>query len=294
VKTTPKPAKEASKPAKVADKPAKTAAATPKPAADKSAKAVKPAASKPKAAKPEKAAKTAKPTKAAKDAKKADKVKTQLQPKKVSPKDNKKAGKAAKSAGGDKQSKKQQLKKEAKPKHSKPAAAKQAQPQDGKAKTQKKKLSKAKIIKKDRKTAAEKVAKAQRAARAIHKGAALKRKTIRTSVHFRKPKTLELARRPKYPRKSTARRVKLDQFRILRHPLTTESAMKRIEDHNTLVFIVDVLANKYQIANAVKQMHQISPIKINTLSRPDGQKKAFVRLPADVDGLDVANKIGII
>jgi len=155
-------------------------------------------------------------------------------------------------------------------------------------------LSKAAIIKKDRKTAAERVAKAQRAARAVNKGPALKRKTIRTSVHFRKPKTLALARRPKYPRKSTARRVKLDQFRILRHPLTTESAMKRIEDHNTLVFIVDVLANKYQIANAVKQMHQITPVKINTLIRPDGQKKAFVRLPSDVDGLDVANKIGII
>jgi len=70
--------------------------------------------------------------------------------------------------------------------------------------------------------------------------------------------------------------------------------MKRIEDNNTLVFIVDILANKYQIANAVKQMHQITAEKVNTLIRPDGQKKAFVRLSSDVDGLDVANKIGII
>jgi large subunit ribosomal protein L23Ae len=28
--------------------------------------------------------------------------------------------------------------------------------------------------------------------------------------------------------------------------------------------------------------------------RPDGQKKAYVRLTADYDALDVANKIGII
>lgn len=28
--------------------------------------------------------------------------------------------------------------------------------------------------------------------------------------------------------------------------------------------------------------------------RPDGQKKAYVRLTADADALDVANKIGII
>lgn len=34
--------------------------------------------------------------------------------------------------------------------------------------------------------------------------------------------------------------------------------------------------------------------KVNTLIRPDGQKKAYVRLTADYDALDVANKIGII
>jgi len=150
------------------------------------------------------------------------------------------------------------------------------------------------IVKRSRLAAAEKVAKAQRAARAIKKGSAAGTKSVRTSVHFRKPKTLKLARHPKYPRRSTARPTKLDPFRILRHPLTTESAMKRIEDPNTLVFIVDVLANKHQISNSVKQMYQITPDKVNTLIRPDGQKKAFVRLPSDVDGLDVANKIGII
>jgi large subunit ribosomal protein L23Ae len=30
------------------------------------------------------------------------------------------------------------------------------------------------------------------------------------------------------------------------------------------------------------------------ICRPDGQKKAYVRLTADYDALDVANKIGII
>ena len=30
------------------------------------------------------------------------------------------------------------------------------------------------------------------------------------------------------------------------------------------------------------------------LRRPDGSKKAYVRLTADYDALDVANKIGII
>jgi len=67
-----------------------------------------------------------------------------------------------------------------------------------------------------------------------------------------------------------------------------------MEDNNTLVFIVDVLANKHQIKDAVKKMYDISAVQINTLIRPDGQKKAYIRLPSDNEALEVANKIGII
>ena len=41
-------------------------------------------------------------------------------------------------------------------------------------------------------------------------------------------------------------------------------------------------------------MYDITCDKVNTLIRPDGGKKAYVRLAADYDALDVANKIGII
>ena len=70
--------------------------------------------------------------------------------------------------------------------------------------------------------------------------------------------------------------------------------MKKIEDNNTLVFIVDARSTKKQIKDAVKRMYDIQCEKINTLIRPDGAKKAYVRLAADYDALDVANKIGII
>uniref|UniRef100_A0A8C0KQN5 Ribosomal protein L23a n=1 Tax=Canis lupus dingo TaxID=286419 RepID=A0A8C0KQN5_CANLU len=69
--------------------------------------------------------------------------------------------------------------------------------------------------------------------------------------------------------------------------------MKKIEDNNTLVFIVDVKVNKHQIKQAVK-LYDIDVAKVNTLIRPDGEKKAYVRLAPDYDALDVANKIGII
>jgi hypothetical protein len=59
----------------------------------------------------------------------------------------------------------------------------------------------------------------------------------------------------------------MDAFRTISNPLNTESAMKKIEDHNTLVFIVDVRANKRQIKDAVKKLYQVDALSINTLIR---------------------------
>lgn len=113
-------------------------------------------------------------------------------------------------------------------------------------------------------------AQALKAAKAVKSGAStLKKKTkkIRTSVTFHRPKTLKKARNPKYPRISAPPRNKLDHYQILKYPLTTESAMKKIEDNNTLVFIVDIKADKKMIKNAVKKMYDIQTKKVNTLIR---------------------------
>ncbi|XP_022667588.1 60S ribosomal protein L23a-like isoform X2 [Varroa destructor] len=117
---------------------------------------------------------------------------------------------------------------------------------------------------------------------------------VRTSTIFRRPKTVKLLRKPKFPRKTATKKVTMDKFSIIKHPINTESAMKKIEDNNTLVFIVHIRATKHQIKTAVKQLYDIKVSKVNTLLRPDMKKKAYVRLTADYDALDVANKIGII
>lgn len=43
--------------------------------------------------------------------------------------------------------------------------------------------------------------------------------------------------------------------------------MKKIEENNTLVFIVDVKANKRQIKEALKKLYDVECVKINTLIR---------------------------
>lgn len=43
--------------------------------------------------------------------------------------------------------------------------------------------------------------------------------------------------------------------------------MKKIEENNTLVFIVDIKANKRQIKQAIKKLYDVDTVKINTLIR---------------------------
>merc|ERR1719224_8125 len=143
------------------------------------------------------------------------------------------------------------------------------------------------------KAAAAPKAKAQpKAAAKVDK--AKKAAKVRKNTPFYLPKTLKLPRKPMYPRKSTPGRVTLDKFAIIKSPLTTEAAMKKIEELNTLVFLVDVRASKTQIRKAVSEMYDVTAAKINTLVRPDGKKKAYVKLTQNYDALDIANRIGVI
>jgi len=136
--------------------------------------------------------------------------------------------------------------------------------------------------------------KATKAAKAHKKGVTQIKKRLRYTVHFRLKPTLKQPRSPKYAKKTLPGKQKMDKYRIVRHPLTTEHAMKKIEDHNTLVFVCDNRASKPQIKRAVKQLYNVDCIQVNTLIRPDGLKKAYVKLKSEDDALDVANQIGII
>uniref|UniRef100_A0A7S2PYI1 Large ribosomal subunit protein uL23 N-terminal domain-containing protein n=1 Tax=Zooxanthella nutricula TaxID=1333877 RepID=A0A7S2PYI1_9DINO len=136
--------------------------------------------------------------------------------------------------------------------------------------------------------------KAGKVAKAVKSAVTRKAKKTRTNVHFFRPKTLIKKRSPKYPLRSVESRQRMDKYRIIQCPVTTESAMKKIEEINTLVFLVDIKASKLNIKDAVKQLYDVKAAKVNTLIRPDGRKKAYVHLTQDYDALDVANRIGII
>lgn len=164
---------------------------------------------------------------------------------------------------------------------------------EGKGKTSKGGKSDGKTVK-SQALKNEKIKKAIKTAKAAKSSSSRKVRKVRYSVHFYRPRTLKTPRKPKYARRIPSDFAKMDKFAIIKSPITTEAAMKKIEEINTLVFLVDIRANKYQIRQAVKELYDVSCSQVNTLVRPDGKKKAYVRLTSDYDALDVANKIGII
>lgn len=111
------------------------------------------------------------------------------------------------------------------------------------------------------------LAKAKKAAGALKKGNGRKATRVHTKVHFFRPNTLKLARSPKVIVKASKSAAGPKAYDIIKFPLTTESAMKKIEENNTLVFIVNLTANKRQIKEAVKALYDIKADKVNTLIR---------------------------
>ena len=120
---------------------------------------------------------------------------------------------------------------------------------------------------------------AKQAASAVKKGAhTAKKSKVWNKVTFKLPKTLSKARTPIAIKKAVKKESTWDKYTIIKNPLSSESAIKTIEDHNTLVFVVDKRARKPAIRKACQDLYSIKVQKVNTLITPKGNKKAYVVL----------------
>jgi len=140
------------------------------------------------------------------------------------------------------------------------------------------------------------VNKAAKASKNAKKGALRRKYSVRTNLRFFKPSTLKLASKPKYLRSTAGLKLpaKFDKYSVLTQPLNTEKANKAMTERNTLTFIIHNRANKVQVKKAFKDIFGVVPRSVNTLIRPDGKKKAFIRLRPEDEAVSIASKIGII
>jgi len=88
--------------------------------------------------------------------------------------------------------------------------------------------------------------------------------------------------------------MSLDDYSVLKYPLTTEKNVKMMQAENKLVFVVDRRSTKPMIKKAAEEMFKVKVLKVNTAILPTGKKKAYLKLSGETPAIDVATQLGLI
>ncbi len=85
-----------------------------------------------------------------------------------------------------------------------------------------------------------------------------------------------------------------DPYSVIKHPVSTEKAVRLMESENKLTFIVDKKSSKGEIKDAIQKIFNVKVIEINTFVTSLGIKKAYIQLSKDNPAMDIATQLGII
>ncbi|MBU0461745.1 MAG: 50S ribosomal protein L23 [Nanoarchaeota archaeon] len=86
----------------------------------------------------------------------------------------------------------------------------------------------------------------------------------------------------------------MDQYKIIKHPLSTEKSIRLMESDNKLVFVVDNSAQKADIKRAIEKMFNVKVVRVTTHVTPKGKKRAYVKLSPENPALDIATDLGLM
>jgi|APSaa5957512622_1039677.scaffolds.fasta_scaffold157336_2 ribosomal protein uL23 len=94
--------------------------------------------------------------------------------------------------------------------------------------------------------------------------------------------------------KVVSEKFNLDNYRILKYPLSTEKSLRLMESENKLVFVVDKKSNKKEIKSAIEEIFKAKVLKVNTLITRQGKKKAYVQFSMETPAIDIATNMGLM
>lgn len=80
----------------------------------------------------------------------------------------------------------------------------------------------------------------------------------------------------------------------IKNLLSTEKAVRMMQQENKLTFIVDGKATKPEVKKAIEAMYKVKVAAINTLNTANGRKKAYVTLAPEYPAIDIATQLGAI
>jgi len=81
---------------------------------------------------------------------------------------------------------------------------------------------------------------------------------------------------------------------VLKHPVSTEKAIRLMESQNKIVFVVDRKSNKNDVQRAFELMFKVKVTDVKTVITPEGKKRAYIKLSAESPALDIATQLGMM
>ena len=117
-------------------------------------------------------------------------------------------------------------------------------------------------------------------------------KTPKESVKDSDKKGLE-TEKPKVT-KPVSKKFNLENYNILKYPLSTEKSLRLMESENKLVFIVDKKSTKKEIKSAIEEIFKAKVLKVNTMITRQGKKKAYVQFSMETPAIDIATNMGLM
>jgi large subunit ribosomal protein L23 len=81
---------------------------------------------------------------------------------------------------------------------------------------------------------------------------------------------------------------------MIKSVVSTEKAADLLERQKTVVFVVDLKADKREVKRAVEEFLGVKVVAVRTVISPKGVKKAYVRLDDNVNVDEVSAKLRIV
>jgi large subunit ribosomal protein L23 len=91
----------------------------------------------------------------------------------------------------------------------------------------------------------------------------------------------------------TKRRPLMISTAVVKHPVSSEKAIRLMESENKLVFVVDIKADKASIKHAIEDLFKVKVARVNT-HIINGEKRAYVRFAAENPAIDIATNLGLM
>jgi len=86
---------------------------------------------------------------------------------------------------------------------------------------------------------------------------------------------------------------KMDPYKIVKYPLSTEKSIRLMESQNKLIFVVEIDADKSMIKDAVESMFKAKVESVKTYVQ-NGEKRAYVKFSDESPAIDIATQMGLM